>query len=245
MNFEDQSPEPSGTSDPEFAIANDETWQARVEEPFPPPDEFPWPPTERTGVIGALAETWLQSMFRPAAFFRAMPKHGLRSALGYAIPVGVAASGIGMFWHMVFGSLGLFDILAIQRETYDPAGRLFELLFSPLFIVIAVFIGGGLSQLGLRIVGAAKQPLESSCRVFAFGVSPQLLLLFPVVGLWASLVWGAVLTVIGLREVHESTTWRTLAGLLILPMIIGAIVFAFAMLLAFLVGPEFLKTLSM
>ena len=73
----------------------------------------------------------------------------------------------------------------------------------------------------LKLLGAARRPFVATTRVLAFAAGTQLFLIVPVLGTLLALVWSAVLTVVGLREVQQTSTARALVALLIPTVLLG------------------------
>jgi hypothetical protein len=184
-------------------------------ESSPPSSEFPWPPREDDSVPNSLAATWQQSVFHPAWFFRRMPREfDFGWVLGYYIIIGVAAGGISLFWEMVLGPS--------LAERWLPAGALpsaqspiIDFLLSPLFLLMALYIGSAVVHLFLLILRGANHGYGTSLRVFCFSAGPQLFAIVPFIGVPVGGIWSMVLTVIGLREAHQTTTGKALFAVLI------------------------------
>lgn len=197
---------------------------------------FPWPPRPGTSVFSAFAETWVESVFRPARFFAAMPHGGFGSALSYYLPISIMGSALMMFWRGVLVALGFADVIeTFEGQPYNPGGELVEFLLSPLTATVYLLIAAGLTHVGLKVVGAAHAKFMATLRVNAFAAGPQLFLAVPLLGIPASVVWVFVLIVVGLREVHHTTTGRAIAALL-LPIAVLTILVMFTIVAAIVFG---------
>lgn len=176
---------------------------------------FPWPPGEDASTIDSLVETWRESTFHPASFFRAMPREGnYGSVILYYIIVSVVGAGLSLFWHTVLPapSLGPFaDILPKQ----SPRSEVVSFLFSPVIALIVLFVIAGIAHLMLLLVGAAKHGFDTTTRVVAFTHGPALFVIVPYLGMMIAGIWTLVLAVIGFREAHETSTGRAAAAVFI------------------------------
>lgn len=174
---------------------------------------FPWPPRDGDSPIDAIATTWKESVFSPAQFFRRMPREfDFGWVLGYYLIMGVVAAGINLFWRMLLGPS------LIERYMPDgatPANPVSDFLMSPLMLVIALFIAAGVVHLFLLMFRGAKHGFGTTTRVFCFSSGAGLFAVVPVVGPLVGGVWTLVLTVIGLREAHETSTGKAVASLLV------------------------------
>jgi hypothetical protein len=181
-------------------------------EPSPTP-EFPWPPREDDSVLTALATTWKESVFHPTDFFRRMPREfDFGWVLGYYLIVGVAAAGLTLFWTMVLGP-SLMERL--WPNTLQPANPIVDFLLSPLFMLMGLFIGAAVIHLFLLMFRGARHGFGTTLRVFCFCAGPFLFEVVPFLGAPVGGIWSLVMTVIGLREAHETSTGKVVAAVLV------------------------------
>ena len=177
--------------------------------------EFPWPPREHDSVFEALGTTWKDSVFHPASFFARMPREfDFGWVLGYYLIIGVANAAITLFWEMVLGP-GLLTRM-LQTEGGVAAGSpLLDFLLSPLMLIAGLFIGAGLVHMFLLLFRSGQNGFQTTVRVFAFSVGPQLFAIVPYIGSFIAGVWVLVLTAIGLREAHQTTMGKVIAAILV------------------------------
>lgn len=193
--------------------------------------DFPWPPRENESVLDAAARTWQESLFHPTSFFRRMPREfDFGWVLGYYVVIGVIAAGLALFWRMLLGP-SLLERYFL-RNVQDAGNPIMDFLLSPLISVIAVFIAAGFIHVFLMLFRAGRHGFGTTLRVLCFTGGAQLFYVVPWVGPVIAGVWSIVLTVIGLREAHETTTGRVLAAFLIpfILLLILAVLIVFASL---------------
>jgi hypothetical protein len=191
------------------------------------PPDFPWPPRENESFLDALVMTWKESVFHPTSFYRRMPRDiSLGSAVGYYLITGILASGLSLFWRMVFGG-------SILQRFYPDASSdnaFVDFLLSPLLLLLGLYIVLGVVHLFLLMFRGSKHGFGTTLRVGAMSEGPQLFNVIPFIGPMVGGIWVVVLWVIGLREAHETTTGKALAavlvplGLLLLLAILGVII---------------------
>ena len=92
-------------------------------------------------------------------------------------------------------------------------GMIFVVLGAFIIVPIALFVWSGVLHLCLLLVGGANEGYQATFRVVSYSSVTSLFNAIPVVGTIASL-WGIVLTVIGLREVHNTSTGKSVAAVL-------------------------------
>jgi hypothetical protein len=203
-------------------------------EPVATAQPFPWPPREGESAVQAFVTTWKESLLHPTWFFKHMPREDdYGSIVAYYLIVGVIAAGIHLFWHSVFNFSGIQELLlramGVKQDIPHSSG-LMNFLFSPVVLLLALYVTAGLTHLFLKIVGGAHHGFDTTTRVVAFSYSPMLFAVVPFLGSLVGTVWLIVLTVIGLREAHETTTGRSVAAIFLPYAIIFGLFFLFAIL---------------
>ena len=199
--------------------------------PFPPPlpapaRGIPWDDRDRLGFPGALVETIKRVLFEPTAFFRAMPvAGGLGGPLGFGLIVGYLGLAVQAMYDAVFESVagrmfGDFTRRAeFQRylELLEGGGRLVAtLVLGPVFLVVLLFVGAGITHLFLMLLGGARRGFEATFRVACFIQAAAVFSVLPFCGAPIHAVYQVVLFVIGLAEAHQIGKW-TAAGAVLLP----------------------------
>ncbi len=165
-----------------------------------------------------LWNTWKEVMFHPGGFFKGIPlAAGLGRPLVYAIIIGSIGIVFGTFYNYIWQSLsgggfrqpGMPEEMAAVMTKIQSVIFIVMIVFSPLLVVIGVFIWSGILHLCLMIVGGAKQGFEATFRSVAYGCySPMLLGVIPFCGGMVGAVWGIVLQIIGLKETHKISTGK-------------------------------------
>jgi len=223
---------------------NEPAVEEPVTEPAPPFEtpaavRFPWPPTPDENVIYAAAETWRQSLFTPVAFFRAMPPAGYKSALAYALPIGVIAAAIRLFWTSLFDLAGLQSFNVLEPADSGPADRIIDFLLSPLFLVATMLLFGAVTHGALLLVRGANRPFVTTMRVLAFSYGPALFGIVPFLGTLVGFIWMQVLLFFGLREAHQTSNGRVLLALLLPVLVLMFLLMLVAIVLVVVMGVTF------
>lgn len=179
------------------------------------------PPWENPGpVFGRFVETMRGVLLDPTALFRSMRRTG---GLGRPLTFGIAGtligSLIGSLWQMMFmAGGGTFSDPSFGGEA--AVATLFSsgciIVVVPVVSVLAMFIAAGVYHLMLMLLGAARQPFETTMRVVAYSMgSTSLLQILPVCGSLVAAVWALVAYIIGLAQAHEISTGKAAAAVLI------------------------------
>lgn len=190
---------------------------------------FPWPPAGGDSVFDAWGRTWSGSALAPRRFFAALPPVGsLGAAVLYYLSIGIPVAGVQLFWTMLRG--GAADEAAVTA-TLGQWAPLLDFLFSPVYLLISLFLSAGVVHLLLKLFGGAGGDYRMTTRVFAYAYSPQILGIVPVLGSIAGFVWMVVIAIIGVRAAHRTTTGRAAAAILI-PLFIALAFMAIAELIA-------------
>ena len=140
------------------------------------------------------------------------------SALFYAILISIPSVIIGVFWQM---AASWFSFLSGDGgEALFSIGQAMVLaLLMPIIVPIVLIISSAITHLMLMILGGANRSLVATFRVMCYSSAPDLLQIIPVCGSVIGAIWGLLLIVIGLKEVHQ-TSWVKASTAVILPFIL-------------------------
>jgi hypothetical protein len=203
-------------------------------EPEPAAAAFPWPPPESGSAVEHLMTTWRESVFRPGAFFAAMPrKPNLGGPLIYYLIFGMIGASIRLFWRMVFGPAVPEDASPLSQalRAGEAAGSpLVDFLLTPVMLLVGFGIVVVIVHAMLWLTGGARHGMRTTGGVFAYTSGPQVFAVVPFLGAAVAGVWMLVMFVVGLREAHETTTWR--AAIAVLLPLIGMMVLMLLVMLA-------------
>lgn len=148
-------------------------------------------------------------VMKPVDFFKEMPTTGgYKDPLIFAIITAVVM-GIGL----TVITLGV-GFLAI--------------VFAPLAVVISIFLAALLLLLCSKIVGGVGT-YEATLRVAAYANVVNLVGWIPIVSILAS-IYGLILTVLGLKEVHKLSTAKSIIAVAISVVIVFVIVVLLAVI---------------
>ena len=167
---------------------------------------------------------------RPVAFFRDMARRGdFGNPLLFALVCAVISAAIGGFLGVVYATVGIGD-----TGVGGAIGALVaSMFFTPIISVIALFVCAGILHLLVALViKPANTGFEATFRVVSYSNVAQLVGWVPVLGPLVAAVASIVLSVIGVREVHETTTGKA-ALVVLIPAAVGLLM---ALLLIALVG---------
>ena len=107
-----------------------------------------------------------------------------------------------------------------------------SLIVAPIFAAIGLFIGAGiLHLLVMLIVGSRNSGYEGTFRVGAYSSVTSLVSWIPIIG-WIASLYGIYLAIMGIREVHNTSTGK--AALVVL--IPAVVLFLLALLIIAAVG---------
>ena len=186
---------------------------APVQAPSPSPapaGSNPWEQRGARGRIAAFGETLQESLFRPAAFFRGTaPAGGVGAALAYAAVVGTLSIGVAVLWQRALGDRiatqwgeGTWTCSTTARRWRDsrcscrsgsPCSRSSRRRFC---------------TSALAVLGGARGGYGATLKAVCYSWSALAFNIFPFCGAAVGAVWQAVLQVIGMRELHRTSTAR-------------------------------------
>jgi hypothetical protein len=109
---------------------------------------------------------------------------------------------------------GLLSLVGITGSR-GIGSFLVSIILAPIFAAIGLFIGAGiLHLLVMLIVGSRNSGFEGTFRVGAYSSVTSLVSWIPVIG-WIASLYGIYLAIMGIREVHNTSTGKAAIVVLI------------------------------
>ncbi len=178
--------------------------------PHPWEETNPWERREGRGIVAAFAETLQQALFHPAAFFRGTaPERGAGAALLYAVVVGTLSLAVMLLWQRALGDRVAFEPGGRWLRPLERGGALPGIaLFLPIGVALGNLVWAALLHVSLAVLGGARGTYGTTLKVVCYSSSATAFNVFPVCGAAVGALWQAVLQVIGLRELHRTSTAR-------------------------------------
>ncbi len=179
-----------------------------------------------SGPLRSFPATVKKVLLEPAAFFRNMAR---ADSLWNPLVFAVACALISLLLTLLAAPLdpfagpggrfgGAFAGIGERSLASVAALVLVVLLFAPLFVVLGLYVSAAVYQVLVGIfVGRENAGFDATLRMYAYTTVVSLLAWVPVVGYAASL-YGFFLTLVGIREVHGTTTGRAL-GVVLVPLL--------------------------
>jgi hypothetical protein len=160
----------------------------------------------------------------PVGFFRGIRRQGdFVNPLIFAIICYEVSAILGGLLSLVGVSMG---------DTRSFVSFLIGIILAPIGAAIGLFIGAGiLHLLVMLIVGSRNSGYEGTFRVGAYSAVTTLVSWIPIIG-WIASLYGIYLAIVGIREVHNTTTGR--AALVVL--IPAVVVFLLVLLIIAVIG---------
>jgi hypothetical protein len=199
-------------------------------EPYEPEgSSLPWQDRQHhPSFLGALWATVKVVLSEPSRAFSHIKVEGsLSGSMLYVVILGSLSGYVGLMFQLLLQSVGLTLGAAAKGEPAMVAAvggmavfSVVAAIFIPIMVLVGSFVGAAVLHVFLWIVGGARRSFEATYAVAAYcGGSTGLLGLIPMCGGLIGAVWNIVVEVIGLREVHGTTTGKAVLAVL-LPMIV-------------------------
>ena len=170
-------------------------------------------------------ETWKKVIMSPSEFYENMPKEaGFGEPLAFAT-INFVVLGFGKaLMSIIFGFLGLTllggdaGVTAISMVI----NVVLNTIFTPIFGIIGLFIGGAILFILFKIVGGSGS-YEGTVRILSYSSAVGLLAWIPIAG-WLFGLYQIILNIIGGKYVHNLSTTRSAIAVLIPYILILGIV---------------------
>jgi hypothetical protein len=161
-------------------------------------------------------------VLQPVSFFRGILRQGdFVNPLIFAIICYEVSAILG----------GLLQLVGIGRNI-GFGGFISSIILAPIIATIGLFIGAGIIHLlVMLIVGSRNAGFEGTFRVLTYSAVTSLVSWIPIIGGILSL-YGIYLGIVGIREMHNTTTGKA-AMVVLIPV---AIIFLLALAFITLVG---------
>ena len=95
-----------------------------------------------------------------------------------------------------------------ELVAFMPLQMLPGMVLAPFQILLGLFINTAVLHVCLMILKLGKKGFESTFRTVCYAGAVQALMLIPILGWFVAPIWGIVVTIIGLREVNNTTTGK-------------------------------------
>jgi hypothetical protein len=203
------------------------------------PSEPSSPPPRTSGVaaggefnyqdpVQSFISTVQRVVLQPVDFYRGILRRGdFLNPLIFAIICYVVSAILGGLIALAFGNRGF-------------GGFIGNIVFAPIGAAIGLFIGAGiLYLLVMVIVGSRNSGYEATFRVAAYTSVVNLVSWIPLIG-WIASLYGIYLAIVGIREVHTTTTGKA-ALVVLIPVAVLLFIF---LVLAIVVGVAIFNALN-
>lgn len=184
--------------------------------------DCPWEDRESYGTASAYFQTATKCLLTPTAFFSKLPtRDGYLNPILFGVVTLVVGVVVAYLWSRLFagGRIGLIGLVISIGVVFIVAW---------IVIPIGLFVWSGILHGCLYLVKGVTEGYQATFRVVAYSSVTGVFNAIPFVGTVASL-WAFVLTAIGLREVHKTTTGKAVAAVLIPVAIVIVIVLVAAL----------------
>ncbi|WP_419857535.1 YIP1 family protein [Candidatus Palauibacter irciniicola] len=173
-----------------------------------------------------LVETWRRSVFEPGAFFADGPfEHAAVRPVLYYLVISVLTAALSLTWGALLPATqaGFVETLAeimnvalpAGAETAGAIGRLADFFLAPFWAVLYLIIASLVLHVFVLVLVPRRRSITATVRTICYACGPGVFAIVPFIGGWVAGIWGIVLTVIGLREAHRTTTGRAFAAWLL------------------------------
>lgn len=179
-----------------------------------------------------LVRTWQSSLLEPSAFFgRVTGRGGFSRPLLYFLLATVAGAVFTLVWEYA-------PILpGAPAEGPLGIGPAVFFFLTPFVSLVSLAVSTLLYHLGAAVLAPERRGVGATARVVCYASGPSVLAVIPVLGGLVGLVWTWVLQVVGLREVHRSSTGRAVV-MVFWPWILFSLVTAAMIALALSSGVD-------
>lgn len=166
--------------------------------------------------VGSFVDVVRRVVVKPAEFFSRMPRRGTNAPLIFALICIEISTILGGLLRLTLGPQVVGGLRFAEQMGYGVGKFIAAIIFTPIGATIGLFIGAGILHLFVMLfVGEGNSGYEATFRVISYASVTSLVNWIPVVGGLLGL-YGLYLTILGIREMHATTTAR--AALVLVPV---------------------------
>ncbi|WP_457571512.1 zinc-ribbon domain-containing protein [Desulfovulcanus sp.] len=204
----------------------EDTEQKNEDKETPAPEagqDIPWEHLEKYGFFPGLFSTIKKAMFSPADFFAQMKLTGYAKPLVFYLLLAELQAIANFIWQMV----GLMPAITSQGYAIPGVGIIglgsaIILILYPILLTVILFMVVGFNHLFLVLVRAGTKGFQGTFRAVTYGSAPMILAVIPLIGPLLGGIWAMVLTVIGYKNIHQTSYAKVFIAML-LPIILGLV----------------------
>ena len=192
--------------------------------------------------VGSFVDTVRRVVLQPVGFFAGLPRGGsLLNPLIFALictEVSVILGGILRLAGVREGFVAGYGFQVPENQDFGEF--IGSVIFGPIGGAISVFVIAGIAHLLVRlVVGATNSGFGATFRVASYTGVTSLVSWIPIIG-WLLSLYGIYLSVVGIREMHETTTGKAVL-VVVIPVIVVVVL---ALLGLLVVGAVFFSRMS-
>jgi hypothetical protein len=171
--------------------------------------------------VGSFVRTVQGVLRSPVAFFRGLARQGdfINPAV-FALICALISALLGGILSLIFTPLFAGPGDTGEAFAGGIAGFVISLILTPIYAAIALLVVSGVFHLlALLFVRPSNAGFEATFRVVSYSWVYQLISWIPVIGWIAGPIYGIVLSIFGIREVHNTTTGKA-AAIVLIPVVV-------------------------
>ena len=185
--------------------------------------------------VGSFVSTARNVLLNPVGYFRGIARRGdIVNPAIFALICYMVFAVLGGLIGLVLGSV-TDSLLGTQQDGVGAAssvgGFLLGLILAPFVAAIILIVVAAVRHLlVLLVVGSGNAGFEATLRVSSYTFATRLFWWVPVIGPIVGFLYGLFLSVMGIREVHATSTGKA-ALVVLIPVAVAFVLFFIAALL--------------
>jgi hypothetical protein len=209
--------------------------------PAPRPGGSPGGEFNLQDPINSFVDTVRAVVLDPVGFFRGIARRGdFVNPLIFAVICALISALLGGLINLLLSPLFASPGDTGEALAGGVVGFVGNLILAPIFVVIVLFIGAAITHLlVMLLVRPQNAGFEATFRVGTYSQVTQLVSWIPIIGVIIAVVWTAILSIFGIREVHSTTTGKAALVVLIpVAVILLLVILLGVALIALFVGSQ-------
>ncbi|MBN2033927.1 MAG: YIP1 family protein [Deltaproteobacteria bacterium] len=176
-----------------------------------------WEMRSELGIGKSILESLKGVLFSPSRFFR---KTAVNGGIKEPLAFGIMMGSLGMMFEISWqGVMRFRDLPSLSQEYFGDFRFGFLImgivLLCPVISTIFICTAGLVLHFLLTLLRAGKSGFEATLRAVCYSQATQIWAVIPFLGSFLAGIWLMAVTVVSLKEIHNTTYARVILALLI------------------------------
>ena len=181
--------------------------------------ETPWEQREELGFFEGILLTIKGVLFNPKQFFKHMaPDSKIKDAIGFAVILSSFLVVLSLLGELLLGLDGLKILYNVHDALQTLIVAIGAIVGGMVGTIVSAIVGTAITHLLLTLLRAGSGNFKSTLKIILYCSSASIFMLIPYIGPVISCIWSLICSVIGIKEVRNTSYGRVILAI-VLPLL--------------------------